>query len=204
MKLIHKASILIIVVILFIIMAGCTTDYTESAKGSSPAKSTGQGPYNELKEEVSLEDFKETKEYRDFKERSDGWYMYLGKLSDLEKKYMADITDLIEKFNNEAESVDKKIAYTELIVEKYENWHDELSYIYVPECAKDSYNYYLSSLTKSILGYKAYTNRNFGDIDKYHRESNDEYTKSIKEAERINKAFEKELADLMSDYTGTE
>jgi len=126
-----------------------------------------------------------------------------GELNALFEKYSEDINTLRNKSIDTKDS-NKRLAYEELILEKYESWYDDFTKIYAPSIAEEAYNYYLSFLSKQILaeeesiktdeiiakGDTDNIDRAYEYLDKsneYSKEADIEFQKFIKEMERIKK-----------------
>jgi hypothetical protein len=189
-----KIILMISSIIVVFSISSCTAPsvITERTEQKSTAVETKDNKISE--EYIKLEEKKV-----ELDKRAEEFNEFIDKIANLENKYVGDINDLIDKFN-ESDNIDKKDAYSELELEKYKSFYDELSDIYAPEIAKEAYNYYLSYLTKEQLVRKAFINRNISDFEKYALEADEEYTKSIKEIERIHTAFDKEYEQLNSEF----
>ena len=87
----------------------------------------------------------------------------LGKFSDFSKKFFSiwkdhieKTTQLLEKFNNENITLDEKVLYSQMLLEKYEKFNDDLKQITPPPEASRAYHYALSAISKRILFFKEF------------------------------------------------
>jgi len=143
------------------------------------------------------------KRIKDYLERVDELFNYINEMSQVEDKYLESINNLIDKFNNETDNLDKKATYSELLVEKYDNWLKDISIIKVPEFLMNSYNYELEGLNKSKLQFNNFAERveykqynresDFGELSS---ESNIAHIKAKKEFDIVIKKFNKEAEEL--------
>jgi len=107
------------------------------------------------------------------------------------------------KFNSEIDNPNKQLQYSELLIEKYNAWYDDLSSVKVPDFLMDFYIDRLEFLEKQELACRIYIDtiehndiNGLKDFDKLISEAQTIYIKSVKELDIIMENFNDEAEEL--------
>lgn len=111
---------------------------------------------------------------------------------ELNNKYSKEINDLLKDFNNERSNIEEKIAYAELLADKYDKFSKEYSKIKVAGFLNDAYGYELEHLFKEKLLFSSFTSFiNHSELEKITIESNLAHDKFLKELNRLEQNLNK-------------
>jgi len=114
---------------------------------------------------------------------------FLNQMLTIESKYSYDINDLGQKFNS-TDNIDKKKAYSELIVEEYDKWLNEIRDIKTPSYALPLFNTYMDMQITQKRFYQLYVYSTLDDVGELNILKD--------ECIRLNNEFKKQL-DLTNE-----
>ena len=125
----------------------------------------------------------------------------------LSNKYSESINDLLKDFNSERSNIEEKIAYSELLADKYDKFSREFSEIEVTGFLNNAYNYELEHLFKEKLLFTSFASFvNQSELEKITRGSNLAHDKFLKELDMFEQKLKKELEKIntgnLSSLTG--
>lgn len=130
------------------------------------------------------------------KSEEEEWTIYIGEILSVIAKYEdnSELAELIDKYENEQINITKKKLYAELIVEKYDEYIEESTKVYVPDIAKEHYALFLDYLMqrKQCFYYVAFTpveKINLIEFSRLKDEAQTLYIKFEKETESMFKKF---------------
>jgi hypothetical protein len=167
---------------------------TVSGCSSEPIYTAEEWEEIQREEEQKEEAEKKQEQIADFRDRVSKHFDYVMSYWEIYDKYGETISDLIDKFNNETDNIDKKATYAELLVEKYEKYYEDYSKIKTPSFLKEAYSYRLEYLAKTKLQFKEFADK--VNYEKYNEPDNWDEIQS--EAQLLDSKYWNEI-DIIED-----
>jgi len=187
----YRKIILIILVMVFLILSFIACN-SEPKYTSQEWEEKQEEPHKEIERE------KRSEEIENYNRRLNRFNTFLDDFFDVVEIYEPDINELVEKFNNEKDNIEKKKTYAELIIEKKEDFINELSELNVPEEANVFFNFILESETNAKLSLEIFlsSNSNKTDYEEYQSKQKNADINARNELNRIYQRFNDEASKL--------